>query len=796
VTTPPLFSESTLSSLARLAEERKNHLGELRFSGQGAEWCRRHSELIDQVWEALEREMQQRWPSLPPLAVVATGGYGREEVCPYSDCDVSLVPLVETPELNEAIRWVYRASREAIEKILRIRLGYVYRLVGDAPGLDAITLSSLMDARLVTGSPEPLRKLESAILGSFPTADFLIAKLDERAREKRATNETPLVVEPHLKHGAGGLRDFHLRNWIGLAIGERKEPLTPEVDHILSIRNMLHLVSGKAGDHLNLARRNELASFIGISPYELGEELADALEKNHAATRSSMERLYENRYPLTTGVQVIRGAVRVEAGTSAGEAARGIALGTKLGLDVEDVRAPITDQAGPESLFAVTQGVAIIENVDRTGVLEVLLPELSACKTLMPIDESHTYTVDEHTLQVHRNFQAITPDHPLGTLLAEAHEDTRLGLSLAILLHDIGKVNRARPHSETGAEMAEVICTRWRLDESLKSLVVWLVREHLAMSRFIRLRDVMLPETAQEFARLVGSSERLRALAILTYCDVNAVNSSLWTPVQETFLRALFERTLAVLTEQSTLPKTEEAAKERVLRGQAEEAIDEEALEAFLDTMPPHYLLSTDPASVRRHFLIAEAARQGGVSFDIYHHRELGVTDFTIASPDSAGALSKILGAIYALDLSLVGLRASTSGGESPLLLDTFTVSSSGQILSKSKVDQLSNAIRDLLTDRSDLESFMASHGRDANRKQTTLRIQIEPRDPAIIEVQAPRGRGLAFRVSRVISGLGLNILAARLGQWAGNGSAAFYVQYPDGRPVEKETILGAFRSQ
>lgn len=796
MTTPSLFSESTLASLERIARERESHLASLRFVTEGADWCRRHSELIDQVWEALEREMQQRWASLPPLAFVATGGYGREEMCPHSDCDVSLVPLVETPELNEAIRWIYRASREALEKILRVRLGYVYRLIGDAPGLDATTLSSLMDARLVTGSPEPLRKLEAAILASFPTADFLIAKLEERAKEKRTTHETPLVVEPHLKHGAGGLRDFHLRNWIGLAIGDRKQPVTSEVDHILQLRNLLHLISGKASDHLNLDRRGQIAAQIGLSPFELGEELAAALEKNHALTRASMERLYENRYPLTPGVMVIRGAVRVEAGTSAGEAARGIALGTKLGLDVEDVKAPITPHAGPESLFALTQGASIIENLDRTGVLEVLLPELANCKTLMPTDESHTYTVYEHTLQAFRNLESITLEHPLGTLLAESHEDTRLALSLAILLHDVGKIDRARPHSETGAEMAEEICSRWRLDDSMKSLVVWLVREHLTMSRFIRLRDVMLPETVQEFAEVVTGVERLRALTLLTYCDVNAVNTSLWTPVQETFLRALFERTLAVLTEQSTLPKTEEAAKERVLRGQAERQIDEDALETFLDTMPPHYLLSTDPDSIRRHFLIAQQAERGELAIDVFHHRELRVTDFTVACHDSAGALSKILGAIYALDLSLIGVRASTTTGTTPLLLDTFTVSSSGQCLGKDKVDRLTSALNRLLIQGDDLVEFMASHGRDASRKQTTLRVQIEHRDPTIIEVQAPRGRGLAFRISRVISDLGLDILAARLGQWAGNGSAAFYVQYPDGRPVEKETILAAFQSQ
>ena len=45
-----------------------------------------------------------------------------------------------------------------------------------------------------------------------------------------------------------------------------------------------------------------------------------------------------------------------------------------------------------------------------------------------------------------------------------------------------------------------------------------------------------------------------------------------------------------------------------------------------------------------------------------------------------------------------------------------------------------------------------------------------------VLEIHAPRGRGMAFRMSRRITQLGWNILSARLGQWGGHGAATFYL--------------------
>ncbi|MFX8933908.1 hypothetical protein ABTN02_19550, partial [Acinetobacter baumannii] len=86
-----------------------------------------------------------------------------------------------------------------------LQLGYAYRPISDVPGFDAQTLSSLIDARFVAGVPELYEDLEAAIWAAFPVGEFIVAKRDERELQMARTHDTPLVVEPHLKLGAGGL---------------------------------------------------------------------------------------------------------------------------------------------------------------------------------------------------------------------------------------------------------------------------------------------------------------------------------------------------------------------------------------------------------------------------------------------------------------------------------------------------------------------------------------------------------------------------------------------------------------
>ncbi|MEZ5162407.1 MAG: HD domain-containing protein [Fimbriimonadaceae bacterium] len=640
-------------AVARAKSQRDDLRLELEKSPSGLEWCRRHTLILDEIWRALFDEMSSRFPMLPPISLVATGGYGRQEVAPYSDLDVALIPGQEDPALDPAIRWLFMQAHEVFGKELNCKLNYVYRLVADVPGLDAVNISNLMDGRVIVGSAQPYRELDAAIWNDFPAAEFILAKIDEREKEMEASHTTPLVVEPNLKLGAGGLRDFHAANWIGAAMGERIGAPGRDVDALLLARNLLHHYTDRFHDLLNRQRREQIAETLGIEAYEYGAQLADAMERLHEEFRHKKHSLRESRFQLTKKSWSVVGELRLDADCPGHEAAVAVNLATRLGLEVDRQTAVNGNECGPECLVAISGGITTIRNMEECGVLETILPELTACRTLMPRDTAHRYTVYEHTIVALEHLEDLDPNSPLGEI-KEAVTELE-ALRLAILLHDVGKVDDSRPHSEVGAEMAIQVCRRWKIDARRSRIVTWLVQEHLTMAKFLRMRDVFHADTAAEFAKIVETEEKLQLLTILTACDVKAVSPELWTPVQETLLLELYARTRAII--QSRYGDEPDAAslRDRIRRRLSKEEVPAEQMQEFLASLPVHYLLTTDPDTAKGHFSLVQKANQGEVAVLFTDFKDLGITDITVCCHDTPGLLNRILGVLYALNFSMLG---------------------------------------------------------------------------------------------------------------------------------------------
>jgi [protein-PII] uridylyltransferase len=788
------MSPQTRERVLALAVAREAHLARLRERPSGLAWCSRHTEFADDVVRLLFEDLVAEHPGLPPLALIATGGYGRRELAPHSDIDITVVPEDETaPALDAALRQLFQELHWAFCTALRLDVGYAYRLVSDAPGLDATSRTGLLDLRHLAGSHDVTRRLEQALHDSFAAGEFILSKITERQAAFAKHHDTPLVVEPHLKEGAGGLRCFHCANWIREAVGDRPARPTEAYDTIIRFRNLLHLRAGKSLDTLSRGRQAEIADMLDVDVYQMTSQIAACASELHDEYRRATERLHEGRFNLSRHVLSVQGEARPVGEADPGEAAVGVAIATKLGLRVSDL--PVAcrpNPPGPAALYAVTTGEATLRNLDLCGLLAQLLPELDACRTLMPVDTVHAFTVFEHTLRTVRNLDSLTPGTFLGDL-KDAVNDLE-PLYLAALLHDIGKIDPERSHSEVGAEMAEDICRRWGLNEGLAETVVWLVREHLTMAKFIRVRDVENPATIVEFAEIVGDVNRLHFLTLLTWADVNAVSPGAWTPAQDTFLRALHARTEARL--QGEVPGTPDPSqyRQRLLRQLRAKPEDEANVQAFVESLPAHYVVITPPDIIRLHMGFARRATEGQPTVELFHRPDLGATEFTVCTLDAPGLLSRLLGVFYAYDLSVSGIRASTTQTSPAVALDVFTVSFNGRPVPAATCKQVSGTLLDVVEGRRDVADVLRSKGKDPFRKQRFFSYTFIEGTPGVLEVRAPRGRGMAFRFSQLIANAGWNVVSARVGQWAGNAAAAFYVMDGRNQGPTREQVAAALR--
>ncbi len=139
------------------------------------------------------------------------------------------------------------------------------------------------------------------------------------------------------------------------------------------------------------------------------------------------------------------------------------------------------------------------------GVLELLFPEFGSIKARVVRDFYHKYTVDEHSLLAIKNIEDLLttrerPDLRFRSLLIES-EDAEL-LTIALLLHDVGK-SREGTHVDRSTSMTAKALRRYQFGREGFETVLFLVRNHLAMSSAIFRRDLDDPEVVRRFVDLV-----------------------------------------------------------------------------------------------------------------------------------------------------------------------------------------------------------------------------------------------------------------------------------------------------
>ena len=776
---------------AAFASRRQALLEELRKCPSGSDWCRLHTELADQFLREIFEEISGPFNGGELVSMIAVGGYGRRELAPFSDIDLLIVPLDEAdPAVDDLVRNLHRELHSAFGTQPGLSLSYAFFLVNDAPALDPKTRTAMLDSRLVCGSRAGFDTFHQAFLESLPTGEFLLEKIREREAAYAKWNDTPLSVEPHLKEGAGGLRSLQCANWLRATIGQDLLEPDDSYDQILKVRNALHVVAGSNMDRFTRGRQAEVSELCGDSLDDLMSETGKALLSLHDAYLDSLGLVLHGSYRLAEGVKAKAGSIEIESKATLSGAAHGVAIGTQLGLAAPAKKCSTLNEIdGPVALHAISTGEKTLRQLDKCGLLEKLLPELTRCRTLMPEDAVHAFSVFEHTLRTVRNIESFPADSYYGRLRDGL--SSKSPLFLAALLHDAGKAVSGRPHSESGAEIAKQVAARWGLSQSVGAAVEWLVREHLTLARFIGMRDVSDPKTADEFAKIVVDRDRLDMLAVLTCVDVSAVAPEAWTPAQDAFLRELHGRTSALLESEFRLTDDPAIHRRRLAKTLRDHPVPNEQIERFLDSLPAHYAVSTPSEWVPIHMELVRKAEAGEVGVIWDHVRTQNLSEVTVCVPDAPGLLSQILGVLYAFDLSVHGLRASTTDGSKgkAVALDTLLASFGNHPAPQATCTLVSQALTQVLQGEASLEGLLRAHGKDPDRRQEHFTFNFVEGSPGILEIQAPRGRGMAYRLAKAISAQGWNIVSARFGQWAGKGAAAFYVFGPAGAILTRKDV-------
>ncbi|OWU70130.1 protein-PII uridylyltransferase [Roseovarius sp. 22II1-1F6A] len=545
------------------------------------------------------------------IAMLAVGGYGRGEMAPYSDVDLLfLTPYKITPWAESVIESMLYMMWD-----LHLKVGHSSRTIKDCIRLgreDYTIRTAMLELRHVTGdrklSAELLDRLWTDLFRETGP-DFIEAKLDERAERHRKQGGQRYMLEPNVKEGKGGLRDLQSLFWIakyiyrvqkahelvGLGVFRPEEYWSFEhaETFLWAVRAHLHLIAGRAVDQLTFDMQVEVADRLGYRDHsgrravehfmqdyfrqatqvgELTRIFLTSLEAVHLKREPTLMGLFRRRRKVRDGYAVLHNRLTVKD--------QDAFLSDKLNLlRIFDEGLRTGMLIHPDAMRLISANLHLIDKdmredreaarifldillkrgnperglrrMNELGVLSAFLPEFEPIVAMMQFNVYHSYTVDEHTIQVIATLSEIEhrtleDELPIATRIVAEGQINRKVLYTALLLHDIGK-GRDEDHSILGARISRTVAPRLGLKPDEAETVEWLVRHHLLMSDMAQKRDLSDPATIRDFAKAVKTRKRLDLLLLLTVCDIRGVGPNVWNNWKAQLIRNLYRQTAEAL---------------------------------------------------------------------------------------------------------------------------------------------------------------------------------------------------------------------------------------------------------
>lgn len=754
-----------------LEEHRRFALQEHAAGASGLATARRLSEAVDAAAGGLWRRLTGEGRP----ALVAVGEYGRRELGPGSPIEILVLHPPGTSAAEEAaslLRELWGAGLEVEAPALTP--GAALELAS----ADFDREAAFLDARLVAGDAmlfdEWMRSLLERVRSS--PGEFL-ERLRRATQARRLESEDATAsLEPNLRDGRGGLADLAALGLMEAACGPQVIPergdLPGAADYLHRVRNELHRATGRNADVLQLHDQEEVAQTLLGGGSDPAPEIL-LMRSLYRCCRAIAFALDSTLFPETKDPEpAIRFAERI------GEGGGG--------------RWPVeAREAFLEVLSAGAGGRPALRWLEQRGMLVAAIPEWEGIRCLPQRSVYHRLSVDAHSFEVVARLAELdrSAEELVRRAAGEAAADRAI-LLLAGLLHDIGK-GALEDHSVRGERLARAAVDRMGLDAADATEVVWLVRNHLALSDAATRRDIGDERLVVGMADRIGSERRLRLLYLLSVADAQATGPAAWTMWRATLVARLFSR-IGLVLERGELVGQDATRLARVRAEQIREALaglPASAVETHLTGMPRAWLLSSQPpdALIEQSSRMIHFDRRDELRIHATPRADAGIWEVVVVAVDRPGLLGKISGALALHGLNVLGAEAFTR--EDGLALEVFRVEALGD--EEGRFEHVTEDARRALRGRLSLDARLAEKRELAARPSTRIRkpprVVVDNRASdfsTVVEVHATDRIGLLSTIARALAELELDVRLAKVSTYGDDVVDVFYVRDLDGQKV------------
>jgi [protein-PII] uridylyltransferase len=875
-------------------EEHRLRLLHSRGAG-GMEFAHARAHLIDVLMRTLYKNacsfcMVDKPRNQLPLIMIATGGYGRRELAPFSDIDISFIHEAAKPKDLEIVQRI-------VEQILYL-LWDVGMKVGHFTGsfaksfeqaaADVQTKTAMLEARLVEGDVRRFQKWQQQFRTKIlqpNIAAYIKDRMMDRIVRYEKYGATVFMQEPNIKNGCGGLRDYQNILWMAdvkyglrtLAQLQENEYLTQKEmkkleeahDFEWRLRTELHYLNNRATEVIYLNQQDAIAVNFGYRQreavrrteclmrdyylkardiYVLSKAVYERLAIEEPADESAMgwkSRLnpFRKKPLLLPDGFILRGntITHPEKQPFASDPARMIRVflycqqhDARLSGRLQSLLRDSLSRVNKEFRYAKSHRETfltilkqkgkvgrILRMMHEVGFLGRYVPEFEPLTCLVQHEFFHRYTADEHTLVAIETLDSIidSTESPASKYrkLFQDIEQPHL-LYLAILMHDTGKAQPSRNHSDASAELAQKVSRRFQFAGEDRRTLLLLVDHHMTLASVATRRDLDDPATIQSVTPIFTTEQQLDMLHLMTFVDGMATSGKNWSEWKESLGWQLYDRVRKALKGDTDFQAELTTRMERLRHGVLESLpsdIPIEEIEAHFSLMPERYWWRADVPTVVRdvrlihQFFASLAESDENALVPVFHWENLpdqGHSIVTVCTWDRHGLFMKIAGSFSVSRINILSAEIYTRADG--FVLDTFVVCDDEHfpVTSHSMKQKMQRTVCSALSGESypfdeEIKQAYAAVRRPPRQEQETFPTSIiidqeSSESFTLLEVQTPDRLGLLFHVLHVLSDLELDINFARINTEKGAAIDAFYLTDKNRNKLEDPKQIDLIRSR
>ena len=572
--------------------EYKSSLEKLFESNQGKDFLVKHTKKLDSVIELMYKTVLRRtfgnylpMRSSIPIAIVALGSYGREQLCVHSDIDLLIVfKKVDGYNSELIIEKLFYLALDA-----GLKLGHRVHETGDlfnASNEDITIKTSLMESRFITGSPFTWHATQRELnrIRLHNQKEFIVAKIEE-AQVRRKKH--PTSMQPNMKENIGGLRDSQLLFWIAQTIygvdnlkdlsgvvfsDEAYKDYRIALELIFRVRSALHLITKKQEDRLLLEYMPQVTKMLGFKDTrKMATKVFEAQWRINNFTQVFVKKMvrpfifeYSNislfkKGRIAEGIYILNdrlfASYNIKINTinyllnilcTLPDVHYRFDAGFLSQMTYAKIKHPLNKET-----YSLLKKLLMRQNIYcflklfyEAGILHELFPNFRKVLYLPQFDGYHTYPVDIHSIKCVQALESIQ-DPFIQNLHDQLNDEEKLLVKIVTLFHDSGK-GRKQDHSEVGAKIIVPFMKKLGLKEEYIQRAVILIKHHILMSSVAFKQNIHNEKTLYKFMSNIVDSKNLNLLYIITYADINGVAGDTYNGFNSKLLRDLYTSSLEI----------------------------------------------------------------------------------------------------------------------------------------------------------------------------------------------------------------------------------------------------------